>query len=532
MITLYLPSTSVRHRTRRCWWVGLLIALSATAYPPALAQPISLRQLDRLVERNRSLFQVPGIAVAIIQDGKLRVCKGYGLRSLRTRQPVTPQTLFGIASNSKAFTAAAIGLLVDEGKLHWDDPVIKYLPSFRLYDSLAASLLTIRDLLSHRSGLPTAAGDLMHDPDSTNFTLTDILFNQRFIKPASSFRSQFAYTNNGYLVVGAIVAQVSGMSWEDFVEARILRPLGMIHSAASFQGCAHSPHIIDAHKRIGPSVRVVARYGSPKNDAAGGVYTSVAELSRWALVFLNRGQYGPALSKRLLSDSVMAELVAPQTIIPVHQPGSYRTHFAAYGLGWFLSDVKGYKEIAHSGQDVGMVSSINLLPELGLGVLVLTNSESGAASAIGDQIVDSYLGIEGQDRTKALYQREQAALVVTQTGLDSIQQQLGQQPALTKVELDSYVGVYQDRWFGRVRISVRDHQLWFAAERSGQLRGYLHRFSATQFVVRWANPELDSGALVTFIASLGSTKRRFVLEELSSPRSGVYADLQFDQVEP
>ncbi len=510
---------------------GLVVVLLLTPVRQALTQPITARQVDQLVQRNQALFHIPGIAVTIIKDGKLILNKGYGLRSLRTRQAVTTQTLFGIASNTKAFTAAAVGLLVAEGKLHWDDLVTNYLPDFRLYDPVATQLLTIRDLLSHRSGLPSTAGDLMHDPDSTNFTLEQILFNQRFIKPTSSLRSQFAYTNNGYLVAGAIVAKVSGMSWEAFVEQRILRPLGMVHSAASFQGCQTNPNRIDAHKRINNSVRVVARYGSTKNDAAGGIYSSAEEMSRWMLLFLNRGRYGPALSKRLLTESLMAELVAPQTIIPVGQPGSYQTHFAAYGLGWFLSDVKGYKEIAHSGQDVGMVSAITLLPELGLGVLVLTNSESGAANAITDQIIDSYVGIRKQDRTAQLDQREQLGRQMRQTILDSVQRQLARQSPLSNADLTSYVGIYQDQWLGKVRISLRHAQLWFAAERSPQLRGPLYWFGNAQFVVKWENVELDDGALLRFSSSFGEVEGSFVLQDLTFPQSHTYDDLWFKRVE-
>ena len=508
----------------------LLVALLLISAIRALTQPMTARQVDQLVQRNRALFHIPGIAITIIKDGRLILNKGYGLRSLRTEKAVTPQTLFGIASNSKAFTAAAVALLVEEGKLHWDDLVINYLPDFRLYDPLATQLLTIRDLLSHRSGLPSTAGDLMHDPDSTSFTLEQILFNQRFIKPTSSLRSQFAYTNNGYLVAGAIVAKVGGMSWEAFVEQRILRPLGMTRSAASFQDCQTNPNLIDAHKRINDSVRVVARYGSTKNDAAGGIYSSAEEMSQWMLLFLNRGRYGPGLSKRLLSEALMAELVAPQTIIPVGQPGSYQTHFAAYGLGWFLSDVKGYKEIAHSGQDVGMVSAVTLLPELGLGVLVLTNSESGAASAITDQIVDSYVGIVGQDRTAQLDQREQFGRRARQTVLDSIQRQVARQAPLSSADLAAYVGIYQDQWLGKVRISLRHDQLWFATERSPQLRGRMDWFGDAQFVVKWQNPELDDGVLIRFGSSSREVKSSFVLQALTLPRSHTYDDLRFERI--
>ncbi len=492
------------------------------------AQPITVQQLDNLVQRNRSVFQVPGIAVGIIKDGKLLVSKGYGVRSLQTKQPVTTQTLFGIASNTKAFTAAAIALLVDEGKLRWDDRVNQYLPGFRLYDSLASQQLTIRDLLSHRSGLPNGVGDLMHDPDSTDFTLEEILYNQRYIKPSSSFRSQFAYSNNGYLVAGAIIAQVAGVSWEEFIEQRILRPLGMQQSAASYQACRDNPNLIDAHKLLRDSVRVVTRYGSMKVDAAGGVYTNIEEMSKWVLMLLNRGKYGPHLTKQLLSEAVIEDLFTPQVIIPVHQPGIYRTHFAAYGLGWFLSDVRGYKEIVHSGQDVGMVSEVAMLPELGLGVIVFTNSESGAASVITDQIIDSYLGILGEDQTAAMQERVQRQERTSQSMRDSVWQQAARQTPLTATDLQRYVGTYQDIWLGRVVISLHGHQLWFASQRSLQLRGFMRVFGPNQFVLKWQNPELDDGVFVQFNSSPGERISGFSLQAII-PNSS-YSDLHFQRV--
>ena len=237
------------------------------------------------------LFQVPGLAVGIIKDGKLIYSKGFGMRSLHTQQPVTSKTLFGIASNTKAFTAAALGLLVDEGKLQWDDKVIKYIPEFKLYDAYATQELTIRDLLCHRSGLATGAGDLMHDPDSTDFTVKDIIYNLRYIKPAYSFRSRFAYDNNLYLVAGEVIARVSKMRWEDFIEQRLLQPLQMNASAASYNDCKLNTNIIDAHNKVNDTTRVVTRYTSTKDDAAGGIYSNIEDLSNWTLMLMNSGRH-------------------------------------------------------------------------------------------------------------------------------------------------------------------------------------------------------------------------------------------------
>jgi len=182
------------------------------------AQPLTSKQIDELAARSMKAFDVPGIAVAVIKDGKVIHSKGYGVRSLNTMQPVDENTLFGIASNSKAFTAAALGILVDEGKIKWDDKVRKYIPEFQLYVPWVTEEFTIRDLLTHRSGMGLGAGDLMFFPDSSDFTLKDILHNLQFLKPVSSFRTKYDYDNNLYIVAGEGVARVSGQSWDDFVE--------------------------------------------------------------------------------------------------------------------------------------------------------------------------------------------------------------------------------------------------------------------------------------------------------------------------
>ena len=180
---------------------------------------------------------MPGIAVAVVKDGKIIHAKGYGVRSLNTMQKVDENTLFGIASNSKAFTVAALGILVDEKKIKWDDKVTDYIPEFRMYNPYVTEEFTIRDLLTHRSGLGLGAGDLMFWPDSSNFTKKDMIHNLRYLKAVSGFRTKFDYDNNLYMVAGEVVARVSGMSWEDFIQTRILNPLGMTASCAFFQAC-------------------------------------------------------------------------------------------------------------------------------------------------------------------------------------------------------------------------------------------------------------------------------------------------------
>jgi len=504
-----------------------IISLLLTSSSPAHCQILNDRQIDSLANRALRLFEVPGLAIGIVKDGRLIYSKGFGVRSLKTGLPVDSKTLFGIASNTKAFTAAALGILVDEGKIHWDDKVTRYLPGVRLYDDLATREITIRDLLCHRSGLATGEGDLMHDPDSTNFTVEDIIHNLRYLRPSYSFRSKFAYDNNLYLVAGEVIARVSKMRWEDFIEQRILRPLGMITGAASYNGCKQNPDIIDAHKKIDDSVRVVTRYTSEKDDAAGGIYSNVEDMSKWMLMLLNKGKDGPDTTHKLLSEATAAELWTPQTIIKVGKPGVYNTHFAAYGLGWFLLDVKGYKLVVHTGEDVGMVSEVAMIPELGLGMVVLTNNESNAIDAITYQIIDGYLGVNGIDEMGKTLARLQSGESAIRQQRKKIWNEISRQQRRPPANAAAYVGVYHDNWFGNAKITIRNNRLWFAAERSPQLRGFLLPYHGDSFYIKWENPELDADAIVQFHRNANTKVTGITLESVAPGAGFSYEGLSF-----
>ncbi|HWK02012.1 MAG TPA: serine hydrolase [Puia sp.] len=475
----------------------ILLLLSVTI--TTQAQPMNATAIDSLVTRTLRTFEVPGIAVCIIKDGKIIHSKGYGVRSLDTRQPMDENTLFGIASNSKAFTTAALGMLVDEGKLNWDDKVRKYIPEFKLFDPYVTEEFTIRDLLCHRSGLGLGAGDLMFFPDSSDFTIPDILHNLQFLKPVTSFRSQYAYDNNLYIVAGEVVARASGMSWEDFIENRILRPLGMTHSAASYDRLHDSSDVIDGHARVEGKVRVIARSRSKVDHAAGGIYSSIADLSKWVLLHLAEGKYGD--SRQLFSPKVLRERWSPQTIIPLGGPGPYNTHFAAYGLGFGISDVKGYKQVSHTGGLEGMVTQITMIPELQLGIIVLTNQEEGAAfSAITNQIKDSYLGITGTDRVTEYAARRKVQLNEEKKLTDSIWKEVAlfQSRQTGSADLSKYTGTYRDSWLGEIVISVKNGKPWFDSKRSPKLTGELLPYKGNSFIVRWQDRSMNADAYVLF----------------------------------
>jgi CubicO group peptidase (beta-lactamase class C family) len=500
----------------------LILLLTAVGISFCFGQALTGRQVDSLAIKDLVAFKVPGLAIGIIKDGKLIYSKGFGVNSLISKEKTNSKTLFGIASNTKAFTAAALGILVDDGKLKWDDKVTRYIPEFKMYDAYATQEMTIRDLLVHRSGLATGAGDLMHDPDSTTFTIADIIYNLRFIKPAYSFRSKFAYDNNLYLVAGEVISRVSGMAWEDFVEKRILGPLQMDQSSASFNGIKNKENIIAPHRQINDSVRVITRYTSTKDDAAGGVYSNVDDLSKWLLMFMNNGKIGQKPEKQFLSTSVINELLAPQMIISGGNGGIYGSHFHAYGLGWFLLDSKGYKEIAHTGEDVGMVSEVLMIPEIGLGVIVLTNNESNAISAIADQIVDSYLNITGVDESKRSLERLSNSELADKTAKKAVWAAVNEQYKNTLGELQTFAGTYRNVWFGDITIQNRQGLLYFASRRSPQLRGLLHHYKKGCYVIKWENPEVDADTFITFAQKKGSNTT-FKLQS-ASPGGGFNYD--------
>ncbi|MEZ7498894.1 serine hydrolase [Flavobacterium sp. Arc3] len=456
-------------------------------------------QVDALVNKTLTAFNVPGIAVAIVKDGKVVLAKGYGVKSIDTKEKVDANTLFGIASNSKAFTSASLAILVDEGKIKWDDKVIKYLPNFRMYNDYVTQEFTIRDLLTHRSGLGLGAGDLMIWPDGSNFTATDIIQNLQYLKPVSAFRTKYDYDNLLYIVAGEVIHVVSGKSWGDFIEERIMEPLEMNHSAASFVRLKDSTNIIAPHVPIDGKLKVIKRYKNQLFDAAAGIYSSVNDLSKWAIMQMNNGKYGPE-NKQLFSEKEHDEMWQLQTIIPTKTKAPYNTHFNGYGLGWFLSDVKGYKQVTHTGGLEGIVTQTTYIPELQLGIIVLTNQQSGSAfNAITNTIKDSYLDIVSEDYVTIYSNRikanEESADKVTDEVWATVAKNKKDK---VKVDLASITGTYQDKWFGDVVINEKKGRLFFESKRSSQLSGEVFFYKKGNYVVKWNNAYLHADAHLFF----------------------------------
>lgn len=504
---------------KRQVWIGLM-TLAFISFPlMAQAQALTSEQIGQLVERTLKTFDVPGIAVGVVKDGQVVHAQGYGLRSLNTGKPVDENTLFGIASNSKAFTAAALGMLVEEGKLKWNDKVVDHIPEFRLYDPYVTHDFTIRDLLTHRSGMGLGAGDLMIWPDGNDFTREEIIHNLRYLKQVSPFRSKYDYDNNLYIVAGEVVGRVSGSSWEEFIETRILKPLDMSLTGSCFNRLRDTSNVIDAHCPVDGKIQVIERTKGEVMNAAGGIYSNISDLCKWVNMLLARGSYGQDGKEQLLKRSTIGELWTPQTFMGARNSPPYNTHFMAYGLGFVLADVKGHLEVSHTGGLGGMVTQITLFPELNLGIIVLTNQEVGAAfTAIANQIKDSYLGIPETDWVQSLDERLKSRAGQADRMVESVWNEIEQQRASgfpNKPASDLITGTYQDPWFGSVTIYDADGRLWFKSARSPKLTGELHHYKGFTFVAKWLDRGLNADALVLFQPGFDGKAQEIRMKALS-----------------
>jgi len=470
--------------------IAKLLALSLAAAALASAQDV-----DALVERARKEFDVPGIAVAIVKDGKVVLEKGYGVRRIGRPEPVTPDSLFRIASNTKAFTSASLSILVDEGRIHWTDHVVKLMPGFQMYDPYVTREITVTDLLVHRSGLGLGEGDLMFFPPS-NLTRDQILQRLRFLKPATSFRSGYAYDNLLYLVAGQLIPAVTGKSWDDFVRQRIFTPLAMTHSGTSTESLLRSADVAIPHAKVNGKLEPLEHENVDNNAPAGSIVSCVSDLAKWVTVQLDRGK---TPTGRLFSEAQSKVMWTGQTILPIHSgPEALRPNFYEYGLGWFLRDYRGKRVVFHTGVLAGYVSRVLMVPDLKLGIVVLTNQEEeGAHSAIAWTIVDHYLGAPPTDWVKIfadISRREaaDAATAVTQTGG---KRNANARPSLP---LASYAGRYQDAWYGDVIIAEQSGKFTIAFTHSRQLTGDLEPWEGDTFIARWHDRSLGADAFVTF----------------------------------
>jgi CubicO group peptidase (beta-lactamase class C family) len=471
-----------------------LLGGSVLAQAPPAAQVV-----DILVADVMKTFDVPGMSVAVVKDGKTVLAKGYGVKRLGATAAVDAETQFGIASNTKVLTALALGLLVEEGKIGWDAPVIRYLPWFRLSDPYVTKELTIRDLLVHRSGLSLGAGDLLWWPPST-YTRREISERLQFIPLATSFRNTYAYDNVLYLVAGEVIEAVSGKSWEDFVMSRLLQPMGMSSSDVRHSAANGAGNIATPHAPVDGKVRPVSPFASDNTNPAGGVMSGATDMSKWLAVFLARGELPNGT--RLFSEATWRQLTTIVTPLPPTTPGgrltALRSNFRGYALGLGVQDYRGKQLFTHTGGLPGYVSRVAWVPEIGLGVAVLTNQESGEAfNAVTWSVIDHYLGVKDTDWVAA-YVEAKAVAADQLRKADAASTAARAEGSTPSLPLPSYAGTYTDAWYGDVVLAMEGNTLAIRFTKTPLLVGDLEHWQHDTFVARWRDRELRADAFITF----------------------------------
>lgn len=439
--------------------VAALLVMTSGAYaaPPA--------DLEAYVAKAMQTFNPPGMALTVVENGETTVARAYGVRKLGEKTRANEHTIFPIGSCTKAFTSAALAILVDEGKLNWDDKVADKLPGFRMYDAFTTAEMTVRDLLVHRSGLGLGAGDLLW-LGGTDFTRRQLIERLRYIKPATSFRSGYAYDNVLYIVAGQLVEQLSGMSWEAFVATRILAPLGMKDTVVPFDAPLKVANRVAPHARLDGPMRGMGNVQVLANNAldsasvapAGSIQASAVDIAQWMKVQLARGVMPDG--KRLFSESVANEMWTGQTIEPRGGLPAVldlrASNFDLYALGWSVQDYRGHKVVQHAGAVEGGKAVVFLIPEKNVGIAAFVNSEDGAGRwAVVYHLVDHYLGLPPADwigdYKKAVDQMQAGAMLA----IKSLPMDSSGGPGANvgpSLPLEKYAGVYADPWYGTITI--------------------------------------------------------------------------------
>ncbi|MGB3460385.1 MAG: serine hydrolase [Rhodanobacter lindaniclasticus] len=518
----------------------LVLGTSALAQAPAKPQlpppvstgdivqpllPAQLQDFDAYMAHTLKTFEVPGIAVAIVRNGKVVMERGFGVKELGKPDQVDAHTLFAIASNTKAFTAAALQQLADAGKLDMDDRVIDHLPWFRMSDPYVTHEMRIRDLLAHRSGLSLGAGDLLYWPP-TSYTTRDVVERLARVPLKNGFRSHYAYDNILFAVATLVIEQASGQSYADYVREHLFKPVGMDESLIDMTylkpgmdaATGHAPYEFKDIKPVPPMAWL-------NDPGAGGIYSSVHDLAKWMNVQLAGGAL-PTMGadgkpQRVFSEKSHHEMWSMLTPIPIRKASipelePLTPDYYGYGEGWFLGQYQGRKLVWHTGGWPGFVSRVTMVPSLKLGVVVLTNQQSGAAfNAVTYRVLDAYLDPSRKTDWVAVY--EKAVQHAQAKADDSVakHEQARDKRSKPSLPLADYVGTYRDPWYGDVTVSQEHGKLRMRFSKTEQLVGTMTPWQHDSFTVRWDDRSLDADAFVDFALDMDGKIREVRMQPIS-----------------
>lgn len=517
------------------------IGINDTARP---ALPPDLADFAAYVDSARTTFGVPGIAVAIVKDGKVVMEQGFGDKSLDPKQPVDAHTLFAIASNTKAFTAAALQQLDEAGKLKMDDRVIDHLPWFRMSDPYVTHEMRIRDLLAHRSGLSLGAGDLLYWPP-TSYSTKEVVERLKHVPIKNGFRSGYAYDNILFAVATLVIEQASGQSYADYVRTHLFQPVGMDESLIDKNDIKPGMDVATGYaKENFKDLKPVPPMAWSNDPGAGGIYASVHDLAKWMNVQLAGGALpekgADGKPQRIFSEDSHRQMWTMLTPITVGKPpipelAPIMPNFYGYGESWFLSDYRGHRLAWHTGGWPGFVSRVTLVPEEHLGVVVLTNAESGAAfNAVTYRVLDAYLHPGEKTDWVAVYGK---LVKKGEANADDSwvkhQAARGKHPTLDLPQA-RYAGTFRDPWYGDVTVSNEGGKLRMRFSKTRQLVGTMTPWQHSTFVVKWDDRTLNADAFATYTLDADGKITELRMQPISplTDFSFDFQDLRLAPVEP
>ncbi|MBK9410188.1 MAG: serine hydrolase [Gemmatimonadetes bacterium] len=483
--------------SRAALGIVTLSTVSLAQRPAARGIPADF---DATVARAMATFKVPGLAVAVVKNDSVIFAKGYGVRALGAPEPVTPHSLFAVGSTSKAFTVAVLQQLEQEGKLRLDDPATQYLPSLQLYDPYVTRELTVRDLVTHRSGLPTANAVWYGTP----YSREEILRRLRYRKPSASFRSTWQYQNEMFLAAGQVIAAVDGRSWDDAVKARLFTPLGMRASGTSVRELATMPDVAQPHLERDGTVRRIPYRNIDNIAPAGSINSSVRDMAQWIRFQLAKGKWDGA---QLLNEAAFDDARRPYMAMPsspfseLTAPGA---QLVSYGMAWMLYGWNGRTIVEHSGGIDGMTAEVALVPEERLGLVILANLSTVAPQVLQSYLLDSFFGAPKRDWTGEV-STKMAAL--EKAGADAMAKAERERTKDSRptLPLSAYAGTYADSLYGDVVVREANGalQLTFLGNREARLE----HWQFDTFQARWDDVILDKTMVQFFLDASGKVDR-------------------------
>ena len=506
----------------------LLLPLALLAAAPALADPPA--RFDVRVEAVRKAAGVPGMAIAIVENGRVTLAQGYGVRRLGSPTKVDADTIFMTGSTGKAITTAALATLVDAGKLSWDAKVADRLPGFQMYDPWVTREMTVRDLLTHRSGLGLGEGDLMIAPRGT-LSRAEIVHRLRFLKPATSFRSGYAYDNVLYVAAGQLIEAVSGQTYEDYVREHVFRPAGMTHATSDAAHRLATANRAQPHARLGGAVRGVGEQQviderdelNPASTPAGLLALSANDLARWLQIQLAHGAIPGG--DRLFSEAASAEMWKPHTIEPIApappELASTKPTFQDYALGWEVRDYRGARIVWHAGGVFGYTTVVVMIPDKDVGFAITTNAEDASARmGLMYELLDHYLGAPSQDwPTRYANYVQRRLTAAAQTVQQNAATPVGTGPA---APFATYAGVYEDTWYGKIVVGQDARGLTVDFTNTPRMTGRLEHYQYDSFIARFDDKGIEP-AYITFALDADGKVARATLKPVSPT-----ADFSFD----